>query len=127
MQDPSFGSTSYSPDRLVGGDLKLITREVTLTDIGATGPLVRGTVLGMIAADERYGVSLAASGDGSESPRAILAIDADPSGGDVTALIYDQGEFNANALTIGTGHTVASIREALRALSIHLKVPVAAV
>jgi len=124
MSDPSFSSETFNPDRLIGGDKKLVTRDVTLTDLGSTGALVRGTVLGMVTADGTYGISLAASSDGSEVPRAILVKAADPSGGDVLASIYDEGEFNEDRLTYGTGHTADSVREALRAVGIHLKEPV---
>ncbi len=124
MSDPSFTSESYNPDRVIGGDKKLITRDVTLTDISSTGALVRGTVLGKVTADGKYGISLAASVDGSQMPRAILVKDADPSGGDVIASIYDEGEFNEDRLTYGTGHTADSVREDLRAVGIHLKEPV---
>ncbi len=126
MSDPSYSSTPYDPDRLLAGDKKLITREVTLTYIITTGALVRGTILGMITADGKYGISLSAEITGSEVARAVLAKDADPSGGDLSAIIYDEGEFNENRITIGTGHTLASIREDLRAVGVHLKAPVKA-
>jgi hypothetical protein len=124
MTTPSFSSETYNPDRLIGGDQKLITRDITLTDIGTTGALTRGTVLGKVTADGKYGISLTASADGSQTPRAILVKDADPGGGDVTASIYDEGEFNQDTLVYGTGHDADSVREDLRAVSIHLKEPV---
>ncbi|MFQ5507079.1 MAG: head decoration protein [Planctomycetota bacterium] len=125
MADPSFTQANSTVDRLIGGDKKLVTREVTLTDLAA-GALTRGTVLGMITASGKYAISKSAAVDGSQTARAILAKDADPSGGDVTAVIYDEGEFNEDRLTLGTGHTAASVREDLRAVGIHLKKPVAA-
>ncbi len=124
MNDPSFASEDYNPDRLIGGDQKLITRDITLTDISTTGALVRGTVLGMITASGKYGISLTASSDGSETPRAILVRDADPSGADVLASIYDEGEFNEDTLVYGTGHDADGVWEDLRAVGIHLKDPV---
>ena len=124
MTEPSFSSEAYNPDRLIGGDQKLITRDITLTDISTTGALTRGTVLGMITASGKYGISLTASVDGSQTPRAILVKDADPSGGDITASIYDEGEFNQDTLVYGTGHDADSVREDLRAVGIHLKDPV---
>ena len=39
MSDPSFTSETYNPDRVIGGDKKLITRDITLTDISGTGAL----------------------------------------------------------------------------------------
>lgn len=127
MSDLLYTSDAYVPDRLIAGELKLVTRDVVLTDLGSTGALVRGTVLGMIAADGRYGIALSAAVDGSEVARAILVKDADPSGGDVPASIYEMGQFNEARLTIGAGHTADSIREDLRAVAIYLKSPVAAV
>ena len=59
--------------------------------------------------------SLSAAADGSQTPDLILAEDCDASGGDKTALAYSRGDFNANALTLGTAHTVASILDGLRA------------
>ena len=124
MSDPSFSSETYDPDRLIGGHKPLITRDVTLTDIGSTGALVRGTVLGMVTANGKYGISLAASVDGSEVARAILVKAADPGDGDVIASVYDEGEFNEDRLTYGTGHDADSVREDLRAVGIHLTSPV---
>ena len=40
-------------------------------------------------------------------------------------LAYERGDFNAGALTLGTGHTVASIREGLRAKGITLLTAIA--
>ena len=124
MSDPIFESSAFTPDELVGAGSPIVTRDVTLTDIDDTGPLVRGTVLGMDG-DGKYGISLVAEDDGSEVPRAILARDADPSDGDVTATIYEAGEFNLRRLTIGTGHTAASIVEPLRSVSIFVRQSVA--
>jgi hypothetical protein len=67
-----------------------------------------------------YVVSKAAAIDGSQTPDCILAEDVDATAADVTVPAYFTGQFNAGALTIGAGHTVASIREALRAKGVHL-------
>lgn len=64
--------------------------------------------------------SLAAAVDGSQTPVAILADDADPSGGDVTCGTYIAGEFNDGEIVFGSGHTAASTRDGLRARGIHL-------
>ncbi|MFQ5472677.1 MAG: head decoration protein [Dehalococcoidia bacterium] len=125
MSSPSFGSTPYSPDRLLAGDFPIVTREVTLNNVGGAA-LTRGAVLGKVTADGKYGLSLSAAVDGSQVARAILAKDADPTGGDVTATIYEAGEFNEDQLNFGTGHTAATVREDLRAVSLFLKSPVSA-
>lgn len=121
MHDPSFTSESYDPDRLIAGDLKLITRDVTII---SGQNLVRGTVLGKITASGKYNKSLSTANDGSETPVAILADDVDASAGDKEGPIYEQGEFNDTEITLGASHTVASVRDGLRALGIHLKSPV---
>lgn len=41
-------------------------------------------------------------------------------GGDKELMAYYQGDFNEAALTLGTGHTLASIREGLRGKGIQL-------
>ncbi|AMK18706.1 head decoration protein [Sphingobium sp. MI1205] len=62
----------------------------------------------------KYKLSLAAAVDGSETPDMVLAYDCDASGGDTEAIAYETANVVAGALTLGTGHTVASIREGLR-------------
>ena len=126
MTDPSFSSTPYTPDRLIAGDEKLITREVTLTENQAQGALVRGAVLGYDSAADKYARVHQLGLHGAATARAVLAKDADPSGGDVTAVVYDQGEFNEDSLTLGGTVTLANVREPLRAVGVHLKSPVSA-
>jgi len=114
---------TYTPDNLVAGDTQLVTDSVTIVS-GQT--IVRGAVLGKITADGKFVLSLTGSSDGSEVPYAIAAEDIDASGGDVTnAAIYIKGEFNANALTLGTGHTATTAKDGLRAVGIYVKETVA--
>lgn len=125
--DPAFGSEALNPDRLIAGDpLGPTTEKVTLTDISSTGALVRGTVLGQVTADSKFGICLNGSADGSEVARAILAKDADPSSGDVEAMIFRTGQFNQDRLTFGTGTTIANSRESLANQGILLVDPTAA-
>lgn len=115
---PGVTSDAYSPDLLVAGDFPRITRSVTL----ATGQnLVRGAVLGKITASGKYVLSASAANDGSQTPVAVLVDDCDASGGDKTVGIYESGEFLGSALTLGAGHTLASIRDGLRDLNIHIR------
>jgi hypothetical protein len=72
------------------------------------------------AANGEYKLSASADNDGSQTPDLILAEDCDTSGGDKTAIAYARGDFAIQALTIGTGHTAASITEGLRAKGITL-------
>lgn len=110
---------TFTPDNLIAGDnIRPITRSVTLV---SGQNVVRGTVLGIITATGKYTTSLAAASNGSQTPKAIAAEDCDASGGDKVTLVYIAGEFNENELTLGTGHTLASIREGLRDNGIFLK------
>lgn len=108
---------TFTPDRLFAGDMPRESVKATL----ASGTLTRGAVLGRITANGQYLLSLSGAVDGSQVPDAILAEDADASGGAVDALIYRAGEFNEDALTIGAAHTADSIRQGLRERGIFLK------
>jgi len=120
MTDPhaSSGTESYVPSNLMAGSKPAITKTVT---IAAGSALVLGALLGRKTGTDTYLLSAAGAGDGSEVPDAILANDADASGGDVEAVIYVEGEFNEDALTYGTGHTAASVAQGLRERGIHLR------
>ncbi|MBI1366874.1 MAG: hypothetical protein GC153_13075 [Alphaproteobacteria bacterium] len=77
--------------------------------------------LSVAAGSGDYIESVAAAVDGSQNPVAILAEDADASAADVTTLVYTAGSFLASEITFGTGHTAASVKDTLHALSIFLK------
>lgn len=117
----------YTPDNLFAGDFPLVSHDYTVPE-GTV--LVRGTVVGKIGDYDSPGgevvASVAAATDGSEDPFGILAVDVDATDAAVIAPVYETGIFNERALTIGTGHTLDSIREPLRAKGIHLKDTVAA-
>jgi hypothetical protein len=117
--NPSIEHDTYDQDALLAGSNQLpITRTVTLI---SGQNLARGAVLGKITASGKYTLSASAAGDGSNTPTAILVDATDASGGDKLCGIYEAGEFNEAALTLGVGHTLASIRDGLRDLGIHLK------
>lgn len=114
----SFSSASYSEDKLIAGNAHLLVgKKVTLI---SGQNLTRGAVLGKITASGKYNLSLSAAADGSQTPDLILAEDCNASAGDKEALAYSRGDFNINALTIGTAHTATSIAEGLRAKGIVL-------
>jgi hypothetical protein len=114
----NYASTSYKPDNLVAGNFdELVAEKVTVI---SGQNLKRGAVLGKISASNKYNLSLSAASDDSQTPDLILAEDCDASAGDKVALAYSRGDFHAQALTIGTGHTVASIKEGLRVKNIIL-------
>ena len=109
---------AYAPGNLIAGEYPRIERLVTVTGAAA---LTVGSVLGRITADGKYQLSLSAAVNGSETPEAILAETIDTIAGDVEAVVYLAGEFNESALTLGAGHTLASISDGLRSKSIFLR------
>lgn len=114
---------TYTPDNLLAGNAHLLVgRKVTVLQ-GQVLP--RGAVLGLITASGKYKLSASGASDGSQTPDLILAEAVDATSADATALAYERGDFNSNALTLGTGHTVASVREGLRAKGITLLTAVA--
>lgn len=115
---PGVATDTFSPDQLIAGGFPLMTRSVTLAS-GQT--LARGAVLGKITASGKYVLSASAASDGSQVPDAILVDACDASGGDQTVGVYESGEFFGAALTLGTGHTLASIRDVLRDRSLFLR------
>jgi hypothetical protein len=72
------------------------------------------------AGSGKYLLSLPTALDGSAVPDAVLAEDADATAADVVVPAYFRADLNANAVTLGAGHTVASIREGLRAKGLNL-------
>jgi len=122
MPEAGLKSESFTPDNLVVGD-DVITKNVT---VFKGQVLTRGTVLGKITATGKYIKSAVGAGDGSETPDCILVADVDATDDDIDVGGYFGGEFNENAITLGTGHTVASIWEGLRAKGIFLKPAVTA-
>ena len=113
----------YAPDGLLAGNAHLlVARKVTVL---AGQVLPRGAVLGAITASGKYVLSASGASDGSEIRDLILAEAVDATGGDTAALAYERGDFSAQAITLGAGHTVASIREGLRAKGITLLTAIA--
>lgn len=119
VQKPSSSASTYKPDQLIAGRVPQVTDNATL--VSGVGAIKRGTVLGVISASGKYTVSATASTDGSEVPTAILVDDADSTSGDVTIGVYELGEFNMNAITIGTGWSLSTIKSPLRSKGIYLK------
>lgn len=108
----------YVPDAFIAGNAHLLVARVVTVVSGQS--LKRGAVIGKITSGGKYQLSLSAAADGSEVPDLILAEDCEAADADAKALAYSRGDFNATALTLGTGHTLASITEGLRAKGIAL-------
>lgn len=58
--------------------------------------------------------SIAAATDGSQVPAMVLAQDTDATSADKEAIFYETGQLIGSGLTLGAGHTIASIRDGLR-------------
>ncbi len=117
---PASGFTSQGqlyPENLIAGEYPRITRKVI---VGTGANLVAGSVLGKITATGKYILSASAAVDGSQVPDAILAEDAAALSADVQAVAILTGEINELVVTLGVGHTLASIRDGLRNKSIFL-------
>jgi hypothetical protein len=113
----SLTSDTFTPDRLVAGPMPLASKKVTLLSGQSR---TRGAVLGKITASGKYTLSASAAADGSQTPDVVLAQDCDATAGDAEALVYERGDFNTSALTLGAGHTASSIAAGLRAKGITL-------
>jgi len=116
---PAFNGSegTYAADLLIGGDHPIRTLGITI----ASGQnLTRGALLGKVTATGKYILSLSAAVDGSQTPVGILGEDVNATSGDQVSFEYVAGDFNSNKMTFGTGHTAASVREALHARSIYL-------
>lgn len=114
----SFSTGTFTPDRLVAQNAHLLHAESVTILSGQN--LLRGALLGKITASGKYILSLSAAVNGSQTPAAILTDDVNATGGDVAAPAYFRGDFQAQAVILGASHTVASVREGLRAKGILL-------
>jgi len=118
---PYFITESSVVDRLIAGHQQLET-DVGVLILGQN--LLRGAVLGKITGSGKLNLSLSAAADGSQTPFAILAHDTDATAADNNSTpLYLTGDFNDNAITLGAGHTAASVKDALRDRGIFLKTP----
>lgn len=122
-QTPGVSAEAFIPDQMIAGSHDLVTASVTVL---AGQVLQRGAVLGMITASGKYILSLAAAADGSQNPSVIAADYIDASAGDVAGGVYQAGEFNGAALTLGAGISLAAATAAFRPLSIYIKGSVSA-
>lgn len=121
---PNFETAgTHRDDFLIAGDHPIRTDGITLL---AGQNIVRGTLLGQITASGKYTLSLPDAVDGSQVPAVIAAEDMDASAGDKMTLAYIAGDFNANQITFGSGHSIASTKDGLAHRSIYLHVPLAA-
>jgi hypothetical protein len=114
-----------SPDGADLGDLTVdvafSSEHISLTiPDGAADWAVDDLVYISVADDGAVKLSAVDATDGSHEPRFILAEDCDASAGAKHAMAYTQGDFNARALTFGTGHAADLVREAMQRHGIRL-------
>lgn len=109
---PSVTNYEYRRTELNAGDALRRT---------SSGELLKGQVLqensvvGRIASGANKGKfvwSLAAATDGSQVPFGILAYDVDATEDDAACEVFIAGDQNENALIIGAGHTLESVKAA---------------
>jgi hypothetical protein len=110
--------TVYTPKQETAGGM-VVSDSVTI----ASGQnLVEGAVVGAITASGKYVLSLSASTDGSEAPLGYVLEDVDATAGDVLNVpMRIASQVLESYLTIGTGHTVDTVKKALRPLGIYVK------
>lgn len=96
-----------------------VTRKVVLL---AGLAYAAGSVLGTISANDKATLSVAAADNGSETPDLVLPYAVDATDGDVEAIVYESADLIGEALVLGEGHTLADIREGLRAKGITFSV-----
>lgn len=80
-----------------------------LTDGSTDFAVGDGFDVTVAAGSDKYVLSASAAVDGSADPVAVLAEDADASEGDAVAPVFFSGEFAADRMIFGTGHTAASV------------------
>lgn len=94
--------------------------DLTIND-GATDFVVGDTFTITVTRSGKYKLSAAAAVDGSNKPSAILVEAVDATAADKDCSIYQTGEFNEDAVVLGAGHTVATVRPFLEARGIYLR------
>lgn len=90
--------------------------------------LKKGSVLGRKTASGKYVLcsktgadGTTAIADGSEKARCILQLDVDATESDKFAPVFKTGSFLRLDLTVGKGHTLASVEEDLELRNIYLE------
>ena len=108
---------STTSDNLLAGEFPRIAELATVSG----GKYARGTILGKITASGICTICTSAATDVAKYAYAVLSEAGDSSLEDKQAVVYLTGEFNAVALTVGSGLTVDGLKDVLRAKSIFIK------
>ncbi|WNO10429.1 head decoration protein [Teredinibacter sp. KSP-S5-2] len=104
-------------DNLIAGEFPRVVMQIT---VGGGVDYPAGAVIGEIDDEQLFVFSAAGAEDGSEIPEAVLAEPVDATQSPVQAMAYFSGHFNSQALTLGDGHTLETVRRAFRIRSIFL-------
>ena len=108
---------TYTPEQISAGDFPVVTDAVT---IGLNQTLKVGSVLG-IDADGDYVLSLSGAEDTSKTPVAICGEAITTTDKKGVGIVRLTGEVLGSQLDIGTGHTLETVKAALRPLSIFVR------
>lgn len=123
-------SYTYEADNLFAGTQvqPVVADEALIAQVsGATDALARGTALGQLASGKFAIVDAERGEDGGTEIVAILAETVSAAAlasGDVAAPVYFTGEFNQNAIVVGSGEAT-DYKDGARARGIFLKDTVA--
>jgi hypothetical protein len=122
LPHPAFGGTVSA---LVINHLFMPGKDPVMMPfvIAAGQQLEPGSIMGFRTATGEAVLSVAAAGDGSEVPSAILIEPLDTSAGAQTFSLCVEGAFNESALVYGVGHTADTVRLPLRDRGVYLSVP----
>lgn len=107
---PDYSQHSTSYDEIDTGQIPLVSEPIVVAS--GQGELPRGSVLGKVAATGKFTLSEADAEDGSENPICVLATAVISGVSDVKSAGYVMGQFIFEALTVGNGHDLASLRAA---------------
>jgi hypothetical protein len=101
---------------LISGSHPVVEIPITLVQATAN-TLDRGQILSVITSSGKYTKLDTTKSDGSQLPKAILAVDVDATSSDIKAFAYVHGEF---ATTEVKGLTSA-VKSQLQAIGIYIK------
>ncbi|NWA04800.1 head decoration protein [Pseudomonas gingeri] len=109
---------SYIPSQISAGDFPVVMEAVV---IAAGQQLKSGSVLGQVTASKEYVLCKAAAQDGSQAPSVILDQDVDTTDGARSAPVRLTGQVLGSQLVLGEGLSLATVKVALRPLSLFIR------
>lgn len=119
MSEQLISSTSSTVDNLFAGGVQVVVTGVVTLKAGRA--YERGSVLGLIDAEDKAVMVDSSKADGSQTPYGILTDNVDATLEDRKATVYLTGEFNDSALKFGGTDDAAKHKRVLRGMGIFLK------